>query len=507
LSGTRRRRRTVIEPQRPAGLLPSPAATIRVVRNGLALGGSKVATSLVLFAWQVALARQLGVAGYGVYAVLGAALALAAVVPELGLGLVVARDAAKRPETAPSLLAATLVIQPCLATMAMMCVVALAWRAPSVAGLGLLLVVAAAPLVTDTLGNLCHAQLVAAERLVAPSAIALLHASVLVSVGAPLVWSGFGLGGVYGAILAASTVRAVVYMRRLAVVGIVPAWPVSRSSITRLLVQGWPIALLALVGMARLNADKLLVTPILGVAATGQLQAAFVIVFGLGDVLNASLLTTLLPAMARSFHSGRRDRFDYVVERLALAGLVVGVPIASAGFLFAERGCGLLFGSRYAETPRLLAVLLVALAVTMTSNAFQQVLIVEGRQRALLVARTAILGVLLVVLFVLVPRIGLIGAAVASLVTEIGGLVALVLLARPPATSVRRLTKNGLALTLVAACATALAHVVDPAAGALAALVMGATYVAGVVASRVVSAAEWQLLLDTLGLLRRRREA
>jgi O-antigen/teichoic acid export membrane protein len=502
----RRRWHTVSDPVRPTALLPSPAATIRVVRNGLALGGSKVATSLVLFGWQVALARQLGVATYGVYATLGAALALAAVLPEFGLGLVVARDAAKRPETAPSLLAATLILQPCLAAVAVVCFVASAWHAPSVSGLGLLLAVAAAPLVTDTLGNLCHAQLVAAERLVAPSAIALLHAVVLVGVGAPLVWFGFGLWGVYGAILAASSVRAVVYMRRLVVVGIAPKWPVSRSLVARLLVQGWPIALLALVGMARLNADKLLVTPVLGVAATGQLQAAFVIVFGLGDVLNATLLTILLPVMARSFHRGRRDRFDYLVERLSFAGLVVGVPIACGGFLFADRGCALLFGSGYSETPSLLTVLLVALAVTMAGNAFQQVLIVEGRQRSLLVARAAVLGVLLVLLVILVPRIGLVGAAVASLVTEVGGLVALVLVARPPATSVRRLMKDGLAVTLAAACATALAHIVDPTAGPLAALVMVAVYVTGVVASRVVSAAEWRLLLDTMGLLRFRRE-
>lgn len=502
----RPRWRMVSEPGRTSALLPSPAATLRVVRNGLALGGSKVATSLVLFGWQVALARQLGATTFGVYATLGAALALAAVVPDFGLGLVVARDAAKRPEMAPSLLAATLVLQPCLAAVAAVCFLTAAWHAPSVGGLGLLLAVAAVPLVTDTVGNLCHAQLVAAERLVAPSAIALLHAVVLVAVGAPLVWSGYGLWGVYGAILAASSVRAVVYLRRLVVVGISPAWPVSRSLVAHLLVQGWPIALLALVGMARLNADKLLVTPVLGVAATGQLQAAFVIVFGLGDVLNATLLTTLLPVMARSFHSGRRDRFDYVVERLSFAGLVVGVPIACGGVLFADRGCALLFGAGYAETPRVLVVLLVALAVTMTGNALQQVLIVEDRQRALLLVRTAILGVLLVLLVVLVPRMGLIGAAVASLVTEIGGLVALVLVARPPATSLRKLMKDGLAVILAAACATALARVVDPAAGPLAVLVMVAVYVAGVVASRVVSAAEWRLLLDTLGLLRRRGE-
>ncbi len=481
--------------------LPSPAATARVVRNGLAFGGSKVATSLVLLAWQVALARLLGPRTYGIYAALGAGLALAAVLPDFGLGLVVARDAAKRPEAASRLLAATLLIQPSLAAVAVVGVIGLGWRWTTAQGLGALILLAALPLVTDTLGNLCHAQLVAAERLVAPSAIAVLHAAVLVAVGAPLLWAGLGLWGVYGAILVASLVRAAVYWHRLRVVGLSPAWPVSGGLARALLGQGWPLALLALVGLGRINADKLLATGMLGAAATGQLQAAFVVVFGLGDLLSATLLTAVLPVMARTFQQGRREEFDYVVERVACAGLLVGAPLAFGGVLFARRVCAMLFGAGFGETPRLLMVLLAALAATMVGSAFQQVLIVQGRQGTLLIARSAVLACHLLLLFVLVSRIGLVGTAVASLVTEAVALVVLAALARPPASSLGRLARSGLSIAAAAGIATLAARAVGPASGLAALVVMAVVYCAGVVALRVVSAAEWRLMRATVAVL------
>ncbi len=485
--------------------LPSPAATARVVRNGLALGGSKLATSLALFAWQVALARELGPRAYGIYAALGATLALAAVLPDFGLGLVVARDAAKRPEAAPRLLAATLLIQPSLAAVAAACFIGLGWRFTTAQGLGALVVLAALPLLTDTLGNLCHAQLVAAERLVAPSAIALLHAAVLVGVGVPLVWSGLGLWGVYGAILGASVVRAAAYWRRLAGAGIAPAWPVAPAFARGLLAQGWPIALLALVGLARLYADKLLVTSVLGAAATGQLQAAFVIVFGVSEVLSSTVLTAVLPVMARTFHEGQRERFAYLVERLSCAGLLVGVPLAFGAALFAERVCAALFGAGFAETPRLLVLLLAAAAATMAGSAFQQVLIVQGRQGTLLAARAAVLACHLTLLFVLVSRIGLIGTAIAALVTEVGALVVLGTLSRLSGWSLRKLAVAGLCIAVAAGVATAAARAVDPAAGLVALLVMAVIYGAGVIALRVVSPAEWRLLRQAIILLAGRR--
>lgn len=488
------------------GPSPDPEAAARVVRNGLALGGSKAATAVVLFAWQVMVARLLGPGSYGVYAVLAAGLALAAVLPDFGLGLVVARDAAKRPRDAPRLLAATLLLQPSLAALTALAAVAAGWGFTASRGIGPLIVLAALPLVTDALGNLCHAQLVAAERLVGASAIALLHAGVLVAVGLPLVAGGLGLWGVYGAILAASLVRAVVYWRLLAARGLAPAWPAEVPLLLELLREGWPIALLALVGNARMYGDRLLVTPLLGVAAAGQLQAAFVVAFGLGDLLNATLLTVVLPAMARAFHDRRQGEFDRLVERLAAAGLVVGVPLVFAAALFGPALSAALFGPGFEDTPRLMVVLLAALAATMTGNAFQQVLIVGGRQRVLLAIRGAALAGQLLLIVLLVPEVGLIGAALAALATEVAAAVALAAVVRPPAASLRRLARAGLAATASAAVAAAAARAIDPGAGPAALAIMAVLVVAGYVALRVVPGEELRLLLATGRVLLRPRK-
>jgi len=478
----------------------APAA-LRVARNALALLGSKVLTSLILFGWQLAVARELGPSLYGVYGAIGAMLAVAAVLPDLGLGIVVARETARRPASAPRILTATLVLQPALSLLAAALVTGLARRLGIGAGFGLLVPLAALTLVTDTLGNLCHSQLVGAERLVAPSVIALVHTVILVGLGALLLRLGLGLWGVYGAMVAASLVRAAVYWERLILLGLTPEWPVSRLLATQLVREGWPIALLGLVGLGRLNLDRLVVTRLLGTAATGELQAAFVVAFGVVEVLSVTLLVAVFPLMARTFHEGPPERYALQVERLTGAALLVGLPLAFGGELFARRACILFFGPAFEGSARLLLLMLWAAAAAMVGGALGQALIVQGRQRALLAARSGVLAAFAALLLVLVPRIGLVGAPIASLATEVAAVPLLGLLAGLSALSWKRVLGNGLKILLAAGFATFAAGSLDPRGGILALGTIAVLYPAGIVALRVVSREESRRLGEIAALL------
>lgn len=485
----------------PDPSLPSAAAAARLVRNGLAFWSSKFVVLLTLFAWQIVLARELGPATYGIYGAIGAILVVAAVLPDLGLGLVAARDVARQPDSAPRILAAALLIQPPLAVLAAVLVTGVGWRLDATSGLGLLVVFAALTLVTETVGNVCHSQFIGAGRLGPPAAIALLHTVVLVGLGSYLLWHGWGLWGVYGATLAASILRAVAYGYQLGLAGVRPAWPAPSSVVAGLVREGWPIALLGLVGLARLYADKLVVMPVLGTAATGQLQASFVVIFGIVEFVNGTLLTAVLPAMSRASHAGAAGGFTYQVERLTCFSLLAGVPLAFAGTIFATRFCGLLFGPGFEETPRLLSMFLWVAAMTMVGNGFAQALVVQGRQRTLLAIRTMVLGLFLVLLVLLVNRVGLMGAALASLVTEVGGLGLLGGALGFPASTWRKLFGEGFRIVVAAAAAVGAARILDPAAGPLALLTVAVLYPAAVVALRVISPSEWKLLGETFRTL------
>lgn len=396
--------------------------------NAAATWAAKAVVSLVLFGWQLFLARRLGPEGFGVYGTIGALLALAAPVADAGLGLVVSRDVAARPVTAAPVLAATLAVQPVLALAAGLVVAALlALGVPVTVAPGLA-ALAASALVTDAVGNLFHNQLVAAERLKAAAAVSVVHALSLGAIGVALVTGGLGLVGAYSATLAASSVRAVVYWRTLA---LRPAWPANVHLAARLLGAGWPIGLLALLGLARLHTDRLLAAALLGVEAAGQLQAALVVAFGITEFVGATLLLVGLPSMARLWADGHAAAFWALGNRLAAVGVALALPVAVGFTLAGDTLTVLAFGPAYAATADVLRLFLWAAVLAMLTGVLSQALLCQHRQRALLLARVLIVALHVALLAVLLPRLGVLGAGWASLATEAAALVALLLLVAP----------------------------------------------------------------------------
>jgi len=482
----------------PAPCLPDATPSAGHVARGLAsnaaaLWVSKVVSGLVMFAWQVIVARELGPFGLGLYATIGAVLALAATLPDAGFGLVVSRDVAARPQLAGPMLATTLAVQPALALVAAVGASFVILTSPGMAVPVSLVGLAAVVLVTDTLGNVCHAQLVAAERLRAAAVLTALHAVALATIGTVLVVGGLELWGVYAAILVASVLRAAAYWR---VLGLAPTWPLRPSLVGDLLREGWPVAAIALAGLARLHADKLFTTTLLGPAATGELQAAFVVFFGVTELFVVTLLLTGLPAMARTWASGEHRLFLTLTERLGGAGLVLTVPIAVWATLFGTWGVTYAFGAAYARTPLVLTLLLWSAVAAAMTGVFGQALMCQRRQRTLLVVRAATLALHLWLLGVLIPRLGVAGAGWASIATEGLALVAMAWAVRVEVQGSwkllgDRLIRVGVAAATAGALALLAAELSSPWAGSLA---FALAYAAGLRLVRGVSDDEWRAL-------------
>ena len=104
----------------------------------------------------------------------------------------------------------------------------------------------------------------------------------------------------------------------------------------------------------------------------------------------------------------------------------VGLPLALVLSLFAPDLIVPLFGPNFRPTADVLRILIWYTALTMTGNVFAQGLVVQNRQRGLLAIRAAGLAINITLNALLIPRIGIIGAAVASLSAEVLVLLGLV---------------------------------------------------------------------------------
>ncbi|MBI5960107.1 MAG: polysaccharide biosynthesis C-terminal domain-containing protein [Chloroflexi bacterium] len=401
----------------------SSGTTRRAARNATALALSNIASKGSLFAWQLILARWLGSSGYGTYGTIGALLAVGAAIPEFGMGMIVIRDIANRPRDAGRYLAAALAMQPLLSAVGYIALMIGAFLFGYDAELRALLAFAAVNLLVDTLGNMCHNQLLAMERMVIPAVIGTAHVLVLMMLAGIALAAGGGLWGLYTAVVIAGLLRGAAYWIALWRTGVHPAFPVDRAIMRGLLINGAPIAITSFLALAYQHADKLITTALIGTEGTGQLTAGFVIVFGVIELLSTTVLVAVFPLMSRAYGSGQRPMFDFMLEKLSLFNLTLSLPVGIYTSLLAVPLSAWLFGSDYTRTADVLRILIWYTVVTMIANVFAQGLIIQNQQRRLLAIRAGGLGVNILLNLLLLPQIGVPGAAAASLIAESGVLI------------------------------------------------------------------------------------
>jgi O-antigen/teichoic acid export membrane protein len=476
--------------QTPADHLAQEAR--RAVRNASAIAAASILSKGALFAWQLALARALGETLYGVYGTVGAFIAVGTAVVSFGLGPIVIRDVARSPQQAGKYLTATLIMQSALALLAYGLVNGAAWAGGYQPEIRALLALAAFSLLIDVLGNMTNDLLLARERMVESSAVAVGHVALLIVLAGAALLTGQGLIGVYLASLTAGGLRAAVLWGLAARQGMRPAWPFDRAVAGPLLRNGAPLALTAFLSLAYQHADKLMTTRLIGTSDTGYLTAAFVIVFGTIELLSTTILTATYPMMSR--YHGQGDTFGFIVGKLAFFTLLISLPLALALSIFAADIIVPLFGPNYAPTADVLRILIWYTAVTMTANVFAQALIVQNRQRGLLRLRAAGLAVNITLNALLIPRIGITGAALASLVAELLVLGLLLRLFRADGWDLRRLLPRLGRLALLTA-AVALALLALRAAHPLIGLAaVPLLYGGAALAARILAPEDWDLL-------------
>jgi O-antigen/teichoic acid export membrane protein len=218
--------------------------------------------------------------------------------------------------------------------------------------------------------------------------------------------------------LIAGLVRTAVYWAVLVRFNIRPDFPLDRAVARALVINGAPIAITSFLSLAYMHADKLITTAMIGEKSTGQLTAGFVIVFGVIELLSVTVMVAVFPLMSRTYASGQREMFDFMIEKLSFFNLILSLPIAIYVSLLAVPLSAWLFGAGYTKTADVLQILIWYTVVTMVGNVFSKALLVQNRQARLMIIRTGGLVLNVALNVVLLPSIGVPGAALATLIAE-----------------------------------------------------------------------------------------
>ncbi len=464
----------------------------RTARNATAIALSTLLARGIQFGWVLVLSRMLGAADLGIYGTIGGMIATAAVIPEFGMGLIVLRDVAQRPAASGRYLSATLVVQPLLALVGYVGLVGVGLLLPYDAATRLLLALAAISLIVDALGNLYYSQLIAVEQMVATSAIMVTHIALLIIFVFVAVVTDGGLAGLYVATILAGLFRVGMHWAAARRAGLRATWPLDLSVVRGLFSGGWPIMLGGLLRSTYQHIDKVIVLATIGEKEAGYLTAAFVIVFGVTELLNTTVLVALFPIMSRMAQD-QPGELRRLVDRLAFLTLVISLPLAVGISGLSGKLAELLFPG-FTGTASVLQVLIWHTIVIMIGNLYAQVMIIERRQLQTLIIRGSALALNVVLNFYLLPRVGLPGAALAALISETGAMLCFFIAHRPDAATIRDLSgrsaRVAAAGAVMAACIWLLRDVNWLIAGIVGTVVYGVL----ILVLRVLAPEEWAII-------------
>ncbi|RMG81203.1 MAG: flippase, partial [Chloroflexi bacterium] len=385
----------------------------RAARNAGALAVASIISKAALFGWQIILAPWLGVADYGVYGTVGALFAIAAALPNFGMGPIVIRDVARAPKLAGKYLTATLYMQTVLALLAYVGVNIAAAAMDSSEAVRAFTAVAGLSLLIDILGNMCFDILLARERMVTTSAIEIGHILLRIGLGWLLLVAGFGLFGVYVATLLTGLGRSLLLWFLLWRDGVRPEWPLDKIVAKALFFNGLPLALSAFLTLAFQQIDKLMSTSLIGEVGTGYLTAAFVIIFGVVNLMSTTILTAIFPLMSRVYGDGKNPLFGFMVEKLTIFTFIINIPLVILITVFSQDIVLLIFGEDFLPTANIISILMLYALLNMMVGVFSQVLLIENRQKLIFLTRTLSIFINIGLNYLFLIHIGVVGAAIA----------------------------------------------------------------------------------------------
>ena len=200
------------------------------------------------------------------------------------------------------------------------------------------------------------------------------------------------------------------------VVGARPRVILAREPLKATLSKGFPYAVHMAVGTLFLQVDTLVIQQVMGATAVGLYQGGMRLLFGallVGDALH----NVFFASLARAAHDPRElGRLATQMTRHFVALGVVGFAVLLGG---GRTIVSLLFAEQFAALGGLVPLFGLLVLVRYSGLAYGAVLTLAERQSVRMLAATGVLALNVVLDVLLIPRIGLRGALVASAVADL----------------------------------------------------------------------------------------
>lgn len=392
-----------------------------MVRNFLALGVSTLVRALTGFLLFVLIARHWGASDFGHFMYLFSVASVLVLACEFGFSQQILREVGRTPEQAAALMARYLGAKIWLTALAFVLALGFALLTGLTWGQTAILLYLLLAATVLSYADFLLACLRALGRFANETVVALKGNLLLFVLAVAALYGGGGFAGVALAMVMARVAQwwlaHQVYRRHVG-----PAeplqlqwravWPVVRGSA--------PYGVDGAVAQIFSNIDTILISHVLGHAATGLYQAGAR--FYQGACMLAPIFGSLyLPRLSRATAPGFDDKsvFNLHFRQLSI-GLLVSGLLLSLGFVFSDKYIGIIFGSgEFDQLRTLLPWFGVLLLLRFGASIYGTVLTALGGQRVRVFIYLLALLSLIPAALLLMPRFGVTGMVLAVIVAHL----------------------------------------------------------------------------------------
>lgn len=388
----------------------------RVFRNTTFLVLSEIFIKIIGFIYFVFLARNLSIEVFGRYNLITSTMVIFSFLPDIGIGLVTVREIAKKNHNTASLLGNTFILTTAMSIIAIITVIVFGMFASFSSEVMLLLFISSLGLLFSQIRSVPLFYFDGVERMGYSAILKGLNTLLLIIFGIAGFALGFGLLGIITGFLIGGIISLVITWILFFAKKIKISLKFDKKISKHLISQGLPLGIAAFSALIYTNIDSVMLERMLSEKALGIYSSANKFGPTLIQLLNVPFMVAVYPALSRlSKDSG--VRFQKAIMKSAAAIFIWSVPASIAVALFAGI-IPIIFGERYAQAIPILRVLIFFVPFASLSALLYKTLIVVNKQNWYLLVSIVGAVVNIALNLVLIPRMFIMGAAVASLGTQ-----------------------------------------------------------------------------------------
>jgi O-antigen/teichoic acid export membrane protein len=393
--------------------------TARLIGKNLSsLVFAQVITMISGFFLVVCLARYLGTIGYGKLSFAQSFTSILVVFADCGINVMSIREISKNKNNVEKYLSNTLAVKVFLAFLAFIIIYLTINLMDYPADTTLIVILFGVSTIINTFSQYLRSIFKAFEKMEYEALLNIFYSLILLTSVVLLLNYGFGLLEIAYAYIITEvinfTLTFLIIIKKFAK----PNFELDLSFCKLLIKEAIPFSMTIFVGMIYLKIDTVMLSSMKGYEAVGWYNASCTIIFALLFIPNIYILS-IFPLMSRFYKNNSNNDLKIIIEKSSKYMFMLSLAITLLLLTLSEKIIYLIYGNSFANSITILKILSIYLPLRFVNN-------ITGYTLASINKESFHAGVGLIGAFVniilniyLIPHYSFIGAAIATVLTEI----------------------------------------------------------------------------------------